>query len=451
MAFVARKWSVALALTMLAGVMAACGSNSNDGNGASSASPSSPASSSASSSASPAASSSEPVKLTIAWWGSQERHDATQKALEQYTALHPNVTFETQFSGWDGYFDKLAVQYSAGSAPDIIQMDAAYVNDYVGRGLLADIGSINTADVDPSLIASGKVNGTLYAMPLGVAALGMVYDKTVVDKLGLTPPSFEWTWDDYFAFGEAAKAKLGKDKYVFEDQSADLVDYTAYQYSMGKGYIYNDQGKLAIDKDTWLQYMTKMSELRDKGILTPADLTATDKELDPQLDNVVNGNAIARHLFSNQVGAIDALKPDTYGYAALPKGTEAGGWLKPGMFWSVNAQSKHTEEAKAFIDWFINDVDAGKTLGLTRGTPVSSKVVEALTPNFSEADKTSIDFINKVAPDAQQFINDPQGWGNFKNEYKTIVEEIQFGQTTPEQAYDKLMKKAAEFEAAAAQ
>jgi ABC-type glycerol-3-phosphate transport system substrate-binding protein len=437
---------------MLAAALAACGSNngSNDNNGASSASPS--ASQSASSAASPSGSAGgEPVKLTIAWWGSQERHDATQKALQQYTTLHPNVTFESQFSGWDGYFDKLAVQNSAGNAPDIIQMDAAYVNDYVGRGLLADIGSINTADVDPSVLASGQVDGKLYAMPLGVAALGMVYDKSVVDKLGLTPPSFDWTWDDYYAFGEAAKAKLGKDKYVFEDQSADLVDYTAYQYSMGKGYIYNDQGQLAIDKDTWIQYMTKMSELRDKGILTPADLTTTDKELDPQLDNVVNGNAIARHLFSNQVTAIDALKPNTYDYAAMPKGKEAGGWLKPSMFWSVNAKSKHTEEAKAFIDWFINDTDVAQTLGLTRGTPVSKKVVESLTPNFSEADKTSVAFLNSVTPNAQKFINDPQGWGSFKNDYKTIVEEIQFGQSTPEQAYDKLMKKADEYAAAAGQ
>lgn len=445
----AKKWSVVLASTMLVTALAACGNNNGNNSSSGTASGSASATASTTASASAPAASGEPVKLTISWWGSQARHDATQKALQQYTALHPNVTFESQFSGWDGYYDKLAVQNSAANAPDIIQMDAAYVNDYVGRGLLADISSINTADVDPSVLESGKVNGTLYALPLGVAALGMVYDKAVVDKLGLTPPGFGWTWDDYYAFGEAAKAKLGKDKYVFEDQSADLVDYTAYQYSMGKGYIFDDQGKLVIDKDTWLAYMTKMSELRDKGILTPADLTTTDKELDPQLDNVVNGNAIARHLFSNQVGAIEALKPDTYAYASLPKGSEAGGWLKPSMFWSVSAKSKHAEEAKAFIDWFVNDLEAAKTLGLTRGTPVSSKVVESLSPSYSDSDKRGVEFLNQVAPDAQKFINDPQGWGNFKNDYKTIVEKIQFGKSTPEQAYEELLKKAEEYAAAA--
>lgn len=195
--------------------------------------------------------------------------------------------------------------------------------------------------------------------------------------------------------------------------------------------------------------MTKMGELREKGILTPADITTTDKELDPQLDSVINGNAVVRHLFSNQVGSIESLKPGTFGYASMPYGTEAGGWLKPGSFWSVNAQSKNQAEAVKLVDWLVNDQEAGKTLGLTRGTPANSKVVEAITPTFGDADKISLDFLAKVTPDAQKFINDPKGWGNFKNDYKTIVEKLQFKQSTPEQAYEELMKLADQYAAEA--
>ena len=46
-----------------------------------------------------------PVTIKITWWGGQGRHDYTQKLLDTYTASHPNVTFETMPSGWDGYFD----------------------------------------------------------------------------------------------------------------------------------------------------------------------------------------------------------------------------------------------------------------------------------------------------------------------------------------------------------
>ncbi|MEK3669479.1 ABC transporter substrate-binding protein [Paenibacillus sp. FSL R10-2771] len=431
-------------MTMVAAT-AACGNNTNNAANSTTAGGTTAAATTAPAGATGDAGT--PLTLTLTWWGSQARHDATLKALDQYKALNANVTFQTQFSGWDGYFDKLAVQYSAKSAPDIIQMDAAYLNDYAARGLLADLKDVNVDNIEAATVDGGKVNGTQYAMPLGVAALGMVYDKTVVEKLGLEAPDFGWTWDDYYAFGEAAKAKLGEDKYVFADQSADLVDYTAYQYSMGKGYIFDAEGNLSIDKDTWIGFMTKMNELRDRGILTPADITTTDKELDPQLDSVINGNAVVRHLFSNQVGSIEALKPGAFGYASMPYGTEAGGWLKPGMFWSVNAQSANQAEAVKFVDWFVNNEEAGQTLGLTRGTPINSKVIEALTPTFSDADKTSLDFLNKVTPDAQQFINDPQGWGNFKNDYKTIVEKLQFKQSTPDKAYEELLKLAEQYAA----
>ncbi|WNS43714.1 extracellular solute-binding protein [Paenibacillus sp. MMS20-IR301] len=438
-----KKSFLAIALMTMVAATAACGNNSSNTTEGGSA----PAATTAPAASAAGGDTGQPVTLTVTWWGSQARHDATLKALDQYKVLNSNVTFQTQFSGWDGYFDKLAVQYSAKSAPDIIQMDAAYLNDYAARGLLADLKDVNTDNIEGATTDGGKVNGVQYAMPLGVAALGMVYDKTVVEKLGLEAPDFGWTWDDYYAFGEAAKAKLGEDKYVFADQSADLVDYTAYQYSMGKGYIFDADGNLSIDKDTWIGFMTKMNELRDKGILTPADITTTDKELDPQLDSVINGNAVVRHLFSNQVGSIEALKPGAFGYASMPYGTEAGGWLKPGMFWSVNAQSANQAEAVKFVDWFVNNEEAGKTLGLTRGTPVNSKVIEALTPTFSDADKTSLDFLNKVTPDAQQFINDPQGWGNFKNDYKTIVEKLQFKQSTPDKAYEELLKLAEQYAA----
>lgn len=440
-----KRWT-ALALTTMLGVfLTACGSTTMEETVAPSTAALAAATNAPETKAPEAAA--EPVKLRIAWWGSQERHDATQKALALYSEKFPNVTFESEFSGWDGYFDKLGIQFSAKNAPDIIQMDAAYLNEYVGRSLLADLGSVNVADMDKALMESGNVDGKLYAMPLGSAAFGMVVDKTVIEKLGLKVPEFGWTWDDYYKFGEEAKAKLGKDKYVFVDQSPDLYEYTAYQLSMGKGQVFTDK-KLSIDKATWIAYMTKQEELRKAGIITPADITVTDKELDPKLDSVVNGSALVRHIFSNQVGAISGLKPDSLSFISLPKGVNTGGWLKPGMFWSINAGSKQQEEAKKFIDWFINDQEAGKILGLSRGIPGNAQIVEALAPNFSPADKTSQDFINKAAPDAQKFVAEPQGWGNFKKDYKTVVEKINFAKSTPAQAYEELMKKALEYDTA---
>jgi multiple sugar transport system substrate-binding protein len=71
-----------------------------------------------------------PVKLRILWWGSQARHDVTLKVLDLYTVKHPNVTFEPEYQGFDGYLDKLSTQAAAKNAPDVFQMDAAWFNDW---------------------------------------------------------------------------------------------------------------------------------------------------------------------------------------------------------------------------------------------------------------------------------------------------------------------------------
>ncbi|MOA32918.1 putative ABC transporter substrate-binding protein YesO [compost metagenome] len=83
----------------------------------------------------------DPVKLRIYWWGSQNRHDATQKAMELYTQLNPHVTFEPEYSGWDGYFNKMATMTAAKNMPDIVQMDSFYLEDYAKRGTLAELST----------------------------------------------------------------------------------------------------------------------------------------------------------------------------------------------------------------------------------------------------------------------------------------------------------------------
>ncbi|MGG1553431.1 ABC transporter substrate-binding protein [Paenibacillus ferrarius] len=389
-----------------------------------------------------------PVKLRILWWGSQARHDATQKALELYTKKNSNVTFEKEYSTWDGYWDKLAVQYTANNAPDIIQMDATYLNDYSTRNLLADLSSVSTEDIDKGLIDTGKVNGKLYGFPISTTSFGMVYDKVALEKFGIQAPKDGWTWDDFFKFAKEAKAKIGNDKYVFVDENIQaFYQYAAYQYGQGKGFPITEAGKFNYDKASFLDWGNKLAELRKIGALPPAEKVASDVGLDPNQDMIIKGTALMGTLNSGQFSSLDSLKPNTFAMVTMPKGTAPSGWLKASMYWSVNAQSKNVEEAKKFVDWFMHDSEAAIILGKTRGLPASKKLVDQLKPNFSAADKAIQDAIDKTAQYAQVYKPDPKGWSNFgQKEYKSIYEKLMYGQITPEQAFDELTKKGKEYE-----
>jgi len=429
-----QQWGLLLMAGVLASSLTACGSNGKT--------------SEASSASSSNNAASKPVKLRIMWWGSQARHDATLKALDLYTKSHPNVTFEPEFSGIDGYADKLATLASAKNAPDIIQMDPKWLADYAGRNQLADLSTgIRTDDIDKSLLDSGKYKDKLYAIALGNNANGMIYNKNAVDKLGITPPNNDWTWDQYFQFGKDAKAKLEKDKYALMDATADYDTYTSYQVSQGKGYPVTADGKFNIDKETWLGFINKYTELRKEGVVPPPEITTTDIEYDAKMDLMNNGTVLIRRTLAAIFPGYESLKPGAFMLVKTPKAAQAGGWLKPSMFWSVSADSKYAEESKKFIDWFVNENAAADILTTTRGIPVSNKILAYLTPNFTAADKQQGELIKNVAPDAQPFNPGAKGWTNFTSkDYKDVGEKVLFGKITPEAGYDELVKKAKDYQ-----
>ena len=48
----------------------------------------------------------DPVKLRVAWWGGQARHDYTLKVIELYEKQHPNVKIEAEYAPFDDYSEK---------------------------------------------------------------------------------------------------------------------------------------------------------------------------------------------------------------------------------------------------------------------------------------------------------------------------------------------------------
>ena len=98
-----------------------------------------------------AASADETITLRFSWWGGDARHEATMKVIEQFEELHPNITIEPEYGSSDGYNDKLATQLAGGTAPDIIQIDPAFLPSYAlsEAGYLVDL---MTTDFDFSLM-----------------------------------------------------------------------------------------------------------------------------------------------------------------------------------------------------------------------------------------------------------------------------------------------------------
>jgi multiple sugar transport system substrate-binding protein len=138
------------------------------------------------------------VTLRFSWWGSDVRHKMTQKLIDAFEAKNPNIKIKGEYGDWSGYWDKLATQVASQDAPDIIQMDAAYLGEYAGRGALLELKDVDLGKFDPAVADAGKVEGKQFAVTAGVNAQVVLANPSLLSASGVTLPDDKtWTWDEY--------------------------------------------------------------------------------------------------------------------------------------------------------------------------------------------------------------------------------------------------------------
>ena len=45
----------------------------------------------------------DPITITMSWWGGDARHEATMAAVEAFMEKYPNITVEMQYAAWSGW------------------------------------------------------------------------------------------------------------------------------------------------------------------------------------------------------------------------------------------------------------------------------------------------------------------------------------------------------------
>ncbi|MDR6879443.1 sugar ABC transporter substrate-binding protein [Bacillus sp. 3255] len=388
------------------------------------------------------------ANLKIMWWGPDARHQATLKALELYSQQHANIKFTPEYLAWDGYWTKLTTLAASKSMTDVLQMDAAYIQDYAKRGLLEDLTDVDLKGiVDPKIIENSKINGKLYGIPLSHNGAGFAYNKTDLEAAGIKLPSKDWSWDDFFAFAKEARSKLPKDKFGIADSSTGWEWYQFYQTSYGKGPVMIDGTKFNLDKDLWYKFQQTYEQFRKDGVVPQGQIQAAFKENDPKGDPMASGTVMTRGATVGSVSVLEQLMPGKVAVVNNPIGPSGGGWAQSTIYLSISASSKNKAEAKQFVKWFITDKEAGKVLGTTRGIPINESIYQELMPNLKKTDTIGKDLLDAALGKALPFYPAPPGWEDFVKTYTSEMENVMFGKQTLDEAFAKITAKGKESEA----
>ena len=123
-----------MAASLAAAMLAGSGSSSSSDTASTSATGAATTSAASETATASAGSGSDSASLRFAWWGGDERNEATQKVIQQFMDAHPGVTIEGEPGSSDGYHDKLATQLASGTAADIVQIDPETMPTFVKSG-----------------------------------------------------------------------------------------------------------------------------------------------------------------------------------------------------------------------------------------------------------------------------------------------------------------------------
>ena len=384
---------------------------------------------SAQSSSASSASSASPssLRLRCFWWGNPDRDRRTKAALDAYSKKN-GTQIAAESLGWADYWTKLGTQTAGGNAPDLIQMDYRYLFEYALRGTLLPLDKLlPLPDFSAQEKDGGKVEGKLYGINLGSNSKAMIYDTTMLEKVGVKSMDVNWTWDDFTRIA-AEISKINPGKYWGAgDNSKQEPGFEQYLNAMGKT-LYTPDGKMAFTRDDAAAWFDLWDKLRRAGITSPAEVSAmaNGKIEDYELSR---GVAAMNFIHSNQIVAFQAINKSKLAIHPFPRtrSGSSGHYIKPSQMMSVSSKCKAPEEAAKIIQYMVTDPEGVKILGIERGVPGSVAARAALAPELDALGRLQLDYVAMMSKIAVPLPPPPpKGAGEVENLLRRVGESVAF-------------------------
>ncbi len=133
--------------------------------------------------------------VTVTWWTEVfvDMEHLNTTFVEPFNEAHTDIQLE--LIGQENLNDQLRTAFAAGEAPDILQTPgASFIAEFIPAGLVEPLTQY-AADLGweekllPWAYQSGIIEGELYSIPLTYESMILIYNKTLFDANGWTPPT----------------------------------------------------------------------------------------------------------------------------------------------------------------------------------------------------------------------------------------------------------------------
>lgn len=401
------------------------------------------------------AGSEEKIVLRVSWWGSESRHRNTIEAIKLYEELNQNVKIIPEYSGFEGYRNKLFAQIMAGNAPDIFTTVMEWYPDLLAADGMVDItGMVDVSGHNPKYVEACSYDGKMYGVNLSVNSMVMIQNLTLLKELGIEPLPVDepYSWDELTAKFNEVYEKSGGKVYGAADPTVnregmgfDELKYYGYtKLAVEKPFPFDNE-KFTVTKDEIQDFLEFFDNLRKTGALAPVELSSMN---DFSANNLLIQRLVVYEWnWAGTFGRYQDQTRDELEPIPMPVGPngESGDMARPGLIFSIAKNCKHVEEAARFIEWFTTSPEAAKILRNCRGVLPTTTQREALLESgevLSETDKKVMAVVDEsLKRELKTAYAGPGGYGDLGPiTLSEIGQKIAFGLISVEDGAEEFME-----------
>jgi multiple sugar transport system substrate-binding protein len=184
-----------------------------------------------------------------------------ENGVKNYEAANPGQKVNLIKLPSDGYQDRVALDLSSGSAPDLIMVDSFLVAEYAGTGYLAPLDDMvkgwdQFQYYSKGLLDVASFDGKLYALPTDTDVRMLWYNRADFAKAGLPDPWTPKSWSDVLDAAQKLKDAGVTDPWIIpagtkREEAATMQGF--YMALLGSGNPEGDANRLRVrDQDKWI-------------------------------------------------------------------------------------------------------------------------------------------------------------------------------------------------------
>jgi multiple sugar transport system substrate-binding protein len=282
------------------------------------------------------------------------------KVIASFQKANPKIKIKQQVVPFDDL--NSTVQSRLGSRDpgiDLYDVDEPRLAAFAQRGFLAELGDLRRqgqGKIDPQALEMTTYKGKQYAMPRWTSTQVLYYNKPMLAKAGIAPPSTDlsnpMTWEAIVAAGKKAQAAGSKWGMTF-DQVDRYYQLQPLPESLGAGPGLTGPGLLKPDitNPGWIMAFTWYGSTFKEGV--------APRGVAPEQTSALFASGKVPFFAGgpwNATGLFDKTQGLDYGVSAYPK-FQGGRPASSTDSWStgISPFSRHQAEAKKFLAYMTVD------------------------------------------------------------------------------------------------